>query len=41
MWNRKHPDNTMTEEQYIEYRKQKEIRRQEKLARKKHETTNS
>lgn len=41
MWNRKHPNNQMDLESYIEYRKQKEIRRQEKLARKKHETTNS
>ena len=32
MWNRKHPDNPMTMEQYIDYRTQKEIRRQEKLA---------
>lgn len=37
MWNKKHPDNPMTEVQYIEYRKQKEIRRQEKLDRKKHD----
>ena len=37
MWNRKHPNNQMTMEQYIDYRTQKEIRRQEKLARKKHD----
>ena len=35
MWNRKHPNNQMTEEQYIEYRKQKEIRRLAKLEKKK------
>lgn len=35
MWNRKHPDNPMTMEQYIEYRKQKEIRRLAKLEEKK------
>lgn len=34
LWNKKHPNNPMTMEQYIEYRTQKEIRRQEKLARK-------
>lgn len=37
MWNRKHPDNQKTFEEYAEYRKQKDIRRQAKLARKKHE----
>ena len=26
-WNRKHPNNQMTEEQYVAYRKQKERRR--------------
>ena len=26
-WNRKHPNNKMTEEQYVAYRKQKERRR--------------
>ena len=32
MWNRKHPDRQLSLDEYIEYRKQKEIRR---LARKK------
>ena len=29
-WNRKHPNNKMTEEQYVAYRKQKERKNQQK-----------
>lgn len=29
-WNRLHPDNQMTEEQYVAYRKQKERKKQQK-----------
>lgn len=37
MYNKTHPDHPMTEEQYAEFRKQKEQKRLEKLARKKHD----
>lgn len=29
-WNRKHPNNKMTEEQYVAYRKQKERKKKQK-----------
>ena len=29
-WNRLHPDNQMTMEQYVEYRKQKEAKKEQK-----------
>ena len=29
-WNRNHPNNKMTEEEYIEYRKQKEAKKEQK-----------
>lgn len=35
MWNKHHPDNPMTEEEYRIYREQKEQKRLAKLARKK------
>ena len=30
LWNKLHPDNQMTEEQYIEYRKAKEAKKEQK-----------